>query len=54
MIVAIPVYNDKEGLKYAIHSFLYSTMARDKIILSESTDGSSQLCDELANFNDFD
>ena len=55
MIIGIPVYNDCEGLKYAIYSFLYSTMARDKIILmeSESTDGSAEFCDELANYYDF-
>ena len=55
MIIGIPVYNDIEGLKYAFHSFLYSTMARDKMILleSESTDGSAELCDELAKFYDF-
>ncbi len=55
MIIGIPVYNDVEGLKYAFYSFLYSTMARDKIILieSESTDGSAEFCDELAKFYDF-
>jgi len=55
MIIGIPIYNDKEGLKYAIYSFLYSTMARDKIILleSESTDDSAKFCDDLAKFYDF-
>ena len=55
MIVGIPVYNDLEGLKYAFHTLLYSTMVRDKIILleSESTDGSAEFCDELGKFYDF-
>lgn len=55
MIIGIPVYNDLEKLKYAFHSFLHSTMIRDKIILleSESTDGSKEYCDELAKFYDF-
>jgi GT2 family glycosyltransferase len=55
MIICIPVYNNLEGLKYAFYSFINSTMVRDKIILleSESTDGSAELCDELAKFYSF-
>ena len=54
-LIGIPIYNDLEGLKYAFNSFLYSTMARDKILLleSESTDGSAEFCDELAKFYSF-
>ena len=55
MITGIPVYNDIEGLKYCFYSLLNSTMVRDKIILlvSDSTDGSSEFCDELAKFYNF-
>lgn len=49
-IIGIPVYNDKENLKTMIGSLFFSTDAIEKIILieSESTDGSAELCDELA------
>lgn len=55
LVMACPVYNDIEGLKYAFYSLLYSTMARDKILfmVSESPDGSEKFCDELAKFYDF-
>ena len=55
MIIGIPIFNDLEKLKYAFYTFLNSTMIRDKIILleAESTDGTAEFCDELANFYSF-
>ena len=50
MIIGIPIFNNIKGLKNVFYSFLESTSIRDKIILlvSESTDGSSEFCNELA------
>ena len=47
MIIGIPVYNDAEGLKYALNTLLHSTIVRCPIILleSESSDGSDKVCD---------
>ena len=55
MIIGIPVYNNVEGLKYAFYSFLKSTLIRDKIVLlvSKSTDGREEFCDQLAKFYTF-
>ena len=55
MIIAMPVYNDAEGVKYSFYSFINSTMMREKIIMlvSESPDDSAKVCDEIASFYDF-
>lgn len=55
LVIACPVYNDIEGLKYAFYSLLNSTLVRDKIlfVVSDSPDGSDKFCDELAKFYKF-
>ena len=49
--VIIPVYNCKEFLEQAVESVISQSYKTIKIILVDdgSTDGSSLLCDELAN-----
>lgn len=48
--IIIPVYNTKEFLTKCVHSLLLQTVHSFEMILIDdgSTDGSSQLCDELA------
>lgn len=51
--VIIPVYNCKEFLEQAVKSVIFQSYKMVKIILVDdgSTDGSSLLCDELANYD---
>ena len=52
--VIIPVYNCREYLRQAVESVISQPYQRIKVILVDdgSTDGSSLLCDELANQNE--
>ena len=52
--VIVPVYNVKQYLKRCVNSILAQTKVNLQIILVDdgSTDGSSELCDELKKIND--